>query len=345
MHFCISDEAIFAISYVAATCHDDVRKPEERTIMTETALVAGAAGGVGGETVRALNARGWRVRAFNRARSGVDGDGVEWVRGDALDATAVAKAAEGASVIVHAVNPPGYRHWGRLVVPMLESTLQAARANQATIVLPGTVYNYGPDALPILTEESPQRPLTRKGKLRVEMEARLEAFAREGGRAIILRCGDFFGPRAGNSWFSQVVAPGRRATRVARLAPPNLGHQWAYLPDVAETLARLIDRRAALPAFAAYQFKGHWDATGEEMIDAIKRATGRPDLKVRPFPWTLLACLSPFVPLFREVGEMRYLWRTAVYMDNEKLLGALGEEPHTPWDDAVRESLRGLGCL
>jgi len=81
------------------------------------------------------------------------------------------------------------------------------------------------------------------------------------------------------------------------------------------------------------------------MIDAIKRATGRPDLKVKPFPWTLLACLSPFVPLFRELREMRYLWTTAVYMGDEKLLGVLGEEPHTPWDDAVRETLRGLGCL
>jgi nucleoside-diphosphate-sugar epimerase len=313
--------------------------------MVETALVLGAAGGIGGETVRALNANGWRVRAFNRTRSGVDGDGVDWVRGDALDAAAVASAAEGASVIVHAVNPRGYRNWERLVLPMLESTLRAARASKATIVLPGTVYNYGPDALPILIEESPQRPTTKKGKLRVEMEARLEAFARDGGQAIILRCGDFFGPRAGNNWFAQIVAPGRPLTRIARVAPPGLAHQWAYLPDVAETLARLIDRRTALPAFAVYQFKGHWDETGADMLDAIRRAAGRADLKAKPFPWTLVECLSPFVPLFREVREMRYLWRTAVYMGNDKLLSVLGGEPHTPWDDAVRETLQGLGCL
>jgi nucleoside-diphosphate-sugar epimerase len=313
--------------------------------MAETALVLGAAGGVGGEAARALNAKGWRVRAFNRSKSGVDRDGIDWVRGDALDAAAVAKAAEDADVIVHAVNPPGYRDWERLVLPMLDSTLEAARASKATIVLPGTVYNYGPDALPILTEDAPQRPTTKKGKLRVAMEARLEAFAREGGQAIVLRCGDFFSPRSGASWFAQVVQPGRRVTRIVRIGRPGLAHQWAYLPDVAETLARLIERRAALPAFAAYQFKGHWDETGMAMIDAIRRATARPALQVRSFPWTLTMGLSPFVPLFREVREMRYLWKTAVYMGNDKLVGVLGEEPHTPWDEAVDETLRGLGCL
>ena len=142
-----------------------------------------------------------------------------------------------------------------------------------------------------------------------------------------------------------MVQPGRRVTRIVRIGRPGLAHQWAYLPDVAETLARLIERRAALPAFAAYQFKGHWDETGMAMIDAIRRATARPALQVRSFPWTLTMGLSPFVPLFREVGEMRYLWKTAVYMGNDKLVGVLGEEPHTPWDEAVDETLRGLGCL
>ena len=50
------------------------------------------------------------------------------------------------SVIVHAVNPPGYRNWCKLVLPMLDNTISAARLTGARIVLPGTVYNFGPDA-------------------------------------------------------------------------------------------------------------------------------------------------------------------------------------------------------
>ena len=39
---------------------------------------------------------------------------------------------------------------------MLDNTIAAANAQGATIVLPGTVYNYGPDAFPLLAETSPQ---------------------------------------------------------------------------------------------------------------------------------------------------------------------------------------------
>ncbi|MDA4636326.1 NAD-dependent epimerase, partial [Escherichia coli] len=96
----------------------------------------------------------------------------EWIAGDALNPQDVSKAAEGVSLIVHAVNPPGYRDWEKLVVPMLDNTIAAARRVGARVLLPGTVYNFGPDAFPVLGEDSPQHPVTRKGRLRVMMEQR-----------------------------------------------------------------------------------------------------------------------------------------------------------------------------
>jgi nucleoside-diphosphate-sugar epimerase len=65
-----------------------------------------------------------------------------------MDGAAVAAAARGATVIVHAVNPPGYRNWNTVVLPMLDNSIAAARANGAQVLLPGTVYNYGPDSFP-----------------------------------------------------------------------------------------------------------------------------------------------------------------------------------------------------
>ncbi len=103
----------------------------------------------------------------------------------------VARAATGAAVIVHAVNPPGYQRWAELVLPMLDNTIAAAKTEGATIVLPGTVYNFGPDAFPFIDEDAPQRPVTKKGAIRVEMEARLQRASREGARALIVRAGDF----------------------------------------------------------------------------------------------------------------------------------------------------------
>jgi len=42
---------------------------------------------------------------------------------------------------------------------------------------------------------------------------------------------------------------------------------------------------------------------------------------------------------------MRYLWKVPVKLDNRKLIAFLGEEPHTPTQEALRLTLEGLGCL
>ena len=313
----------------------------------KTALVLGATGGIGGAVARGLAARGWRIRALNRnaAEVGRREPGFDWVQGDAMQAGDVLKAAEGADVIVHAVNPPGYRNWGQLVLPMLDSTIAAAKAVGARIVLPGTVYNFGPDVFPNVTEDSPQRPRTRKGAIRAEMERRLKAAAESGTPVIIVRAGDFFGGHAGNSWLAQgIVKPGKPVTSVSYPGKVGIGHQWAYMPDVAETMIRLIEKGDALPAFAVYHMRGHWDGDGRQMIGAIERTVGH-KVKTRSFPWWVLPLAAPFVPLMKELREMRYLWNVPLQMRNDKLVAVLGEEPHTPIDEAMKASLMGIGCL
>jgi nucleoside-diphosphate-sugar epimerase len=313
------------------------------------ALVLGATGGVGGETAAALLARGWKVRALHRqAAAGVRHPGLEaaeWVRGDALRAEDVVQAARGAHLIVHAVNPPGYRDWEKLVLPMLDSSLQAARASGARLVLPGTVYNYGLDAFPVLREDSPQHPHTRKGQLRVTMERRLEEAAGGGTRVLIVRAGDFFGPRSGNNWFSQgFVKPGARPRSITDPGQPGVGHAWAYLPDLAATLAALAEREEALPTFARFHFGGHWLEDGGEMARSIQRVLGPPAPSIRRLPWPLLRLAAPFNVTLRELLELRYLWQHPVRLDNTRLRAFLGEEPHTPLDVAVRKTLQALGC-
>lgn len=317
------------------------------------ALVLGATGGIGGEAAAALLRHGWQVRALARdpaSAAALWPAGTarpKWVAGDALDAQSVIAAASGASLIVHAVNPPGYRNWKRLVLPMIDSTIRAAEVSGARIVLPGTVYNYGPDAFPDLVESSPQHPLTHKGAIRVQLEQRLrEAAQQRGVRALVVRAGDFFGPRAGNNWFSQgLVKPGQPLQAITDPGRPGVGHQWAYLPDLAETIAQLVEREGALARFDTFHFNGHWDADGTQMQAAIRRACGRPELPVKPFPWWLLTLAWPFVPLLRELREMRYLWQQPLRLRNARLLSVLGSEPHTPLDLAVGATLEGLGCM
>lgn len=150
------------------------------------------------------------------------------------------------------------------------------------------------------------------------MERRLLVASKNGARVLIVRAGDFFGRKAGNNWFSQgLVKPGKPVTAVSNPGRRGVGHQWSYLPDVARTVIELLARRDSLGPFAAFHMAGHWDADGSQMAEAIQRAvaprTGRKP-RVAAFPWWLLTLASPFVATFREMREMRYLWREPIRM-------------------------------
>jgi nucleoside-diphosphate-sugar epimerase len=318
--------------------------------MTErTVTILGMTGGVGGAIGRALIAHGWHVRALVRSRNKAAADWpmhapITWVEGDAMRRDAVIAAVEGATAIVHAVNPPAYQRWGELVLPMIDNTIAAARAaGGARIVLPGTIYNFDPAATPLLDEASPQQPRGEKGRIRVALERRLEDASAD-CPALVLRAGDFFGPDVRSSWFAQaLVTPGKP---VRRLIHPGrgVGHSWAYLPDLAEAFARLMDRADRLAAFERVQFGGVWDADGTVVPTAIRAAIGR-DVPEYRFPWWLMRLLAPFGGFPAAVREIEPFWQHPVRLDNRRLVALIGEEPHTPLDAAVRETLVGLGCL
>jgi nucleoside-diphosphate-sugar epimerase len=305
------------------------------------ALVIGATGGVGGAIADRLVQDGWRVRAPHRhpdkARATSGRPDLEWVAGDAMDAASIAAAADGAQIVVHGVNPPGYRNWAGLQMPMLGSSIAAARASGARLLFPGTVYNYGPDAFPRIDEASPQTPTSRKGAIRVQMEQGLRA---ADVPVLIVRAGDFFGPRPGNNWLSQgIVRAGRPITGVSYPGPLEIRHAWAYLPDVADSFVRLLG--VDLAEVESFHMQGQ-ALTGHELVAGLEAAAGR-KLSVSRLPWFAIAAAAPFNETLREMQEVRYLWRREVLLDGRKLAARLGDEPRTPLVEALRAALVGQG--
>ena len=311
---------------------------------TKKALVLGATGGVGGSVAAALACHGWQVRGMARDVTSLRNQGqMEWVQGDAMQRADVMRAAEGAAVIVHAVNPPNYMNWDKLVLPMIDNTIAAAKAVGACVALPGTVYNYDPAKTPIVDADTPQNPKSRKGAIRVALEQRLEQAAPE-VPSLILRAGDFFGPGARSSWFAQaMVAPGKPVRRIVNPARGG-GHSWAYLPDLAETFARLLDRPERLRPFERVQFEGLYDDTGMRMVDAIRRVGGR-KVPVYGFPWWAMRLLAPFASFPREAAEIAPVWQHPMRFDNTRLVELIGSEPRTPLDEAMWATLIEMGCI
>jgi nucleoside-diphosphate-sugar epimerase len=175
------------------------------------------------------------------------------------------------------------------------------------------------------------------------MEAMLRTAVEAGRlRVLLVRSGDFFGGAARGSWFAKVIVPSRPAGSIRYPGRFDAGHAWAYLPDLAETVARLIEMERRLPAWEVLHFGGHWLDAGIEMAHAVRRAlAGRP--AIRPLSWIPFRLAAPFSPFLREVLEMRHLWLQPLRLDNGKLVRLLGEESHTPLDQAVAAAIAALG--
>jgi nucleoside-diphosphate-sugar epimerase len=176
------------------------------------------------------------------------------------------------------------------------------------------------------------------------MERRLQQAASKGAKALIVRAGDFYGPRSGNSWLAQgmVPTPGP-VKRVFNPARAGIGHSWAYLPDLAETMVRLLDRQSDLADFDSFQFGGTWVEDNRIFAEAIRDAAGKPRAPIYPFPWFAVHAIAPFNETAREMREMIYLWRRPLRLLDEKLRRFLGDLPDTPLQEALGDTLRGLG--
>ncbi len=318
----------------------------------ETVLILGARGRFGQAAARAFARAGWQV--LGQVRPGAQGPaiaGVRWLGLDPSDTAALAGVAGGAAVVVHALNPV-YTHkaWRTQAPALLESAIRISQVLGATLMMPGNVYNFGEDMPALLHEGAAQAATGVKGRIRMAMEQRLQAATHEGLRAVVIRAGDFFGSGTG-SWLDQAVARDLARGRATWPGPLDVATPWAYLPDLARTFVQVAQQRGRLPAYAPLHFAGH-TVTGQEWVDALTRVaraqgwlSAGQALRVSRMPWPLLRVLGLMVPTFAALAAMRYLWRTPHQLHNQHLCALIGDEPRTPFDDAVCQSLHDLGLL
>jgi nucleoside-diphosphate-sugar epimerase len=313
--------------------------------MSERVLVLGANGRFGRIVARAFADAGWNVVAQARkplvdpAHPRIKSLGVA-----VTDRDAVVAAAAGASVVVHAMNPL-YTNWDAEALPLNAAAIAIARSLNASLMLPGNVYNFGSPMPAELTDRTPERPTNRKGEIRCQMEAAMRAGA---PRSIVVRAGDFFGGPGAGSWMDQAIVKDLAKGRITYPGPRNLEHAWAFLPDLARTFVLLAEARGRLGPHDSFHFPGH-TLTGDELVAAIIRAVRRRGLLptsgqpvVKGMPWALIRMAGLFNPLLRELAKMSYLWREPHRLAGAKLKAAIGTIPCTPLDEALDATLAEL---
>ena len=323
--------------------------------MPSTVLILGARGRFGLAATRAFAQAGWRVLAQHRPGAPTPQlQGVQWLACPLHDRQALLQDAAGADVVLHAVNPP-YTQWEQQALPLLADAMALATGLGALLMLPGNVYNFGAAMPAVLREDTPQHGHTRKGKIRIAMEQRLRDAGEDGTlRSVVIRAGDFFGSGTG-SWFDLALAKHLGQGKLTYPGVWEVPTAWAYLPDLATAFVRLARRALSEPGrfapFDVFHFAGH-SLTGADwaaVLTPVARAQGGlaapAALRRGALPWGLFKALRWFVPLFRELVEMQFLWRTPHALANNNLVALIGPEPHTPLALAAQAALADLGKL
>ena len=301
--------------------------------MTKRVLILGANGRIGRAAIEAFSAAGWSISALVRRVPASAAPTIQWHEADAFDADAVAGAAEGADVILNGLNPP-YERWANDLPRLTASVLTAARRHRSTVIIPGNVYNYGDSMPAVLTETTPHRPSTVKGRLREQMEAAYRQAGDDGVQTIIVRAGDFIERAQTGNWFDTYITNDIRRGIVTYPGPTDVPHAWAYLPDLARAMVGLAEQRHSLGRFETFGFAGH-TFTGEQLRQQAEAVLGRP-VKIKSFPWPLLRFLGLFRRSIHAVLEMRYLWNVPHQIDGHRLNERLPELRTTPLPAVLR---------
>ncbi|MEO3977817.1 NAD-dependent epimerase/dehydratase family protein [Streptomyces sp. CAU 1734] len=299
-------------------------------------VVLGAGGGIGSSVVRELARRGHRVRAVRRGPAAGPPVGVATLAADLATPEGALAACAGASVVYHCVQPP-YHRWPREFPPLTEAVIDGAAAAGAKLVFADNLYQYEPADGPV-SEQTPRRPVSRKGAVRKAMADRLLEAHRSGRLKVTIgQASDHYGPGGTNSVIGAAVLPvvlrGSTVNWPGRLDVPHTLH---YLPDIATALVTLGERDEAdgrtfiLPAAPA--------PTPRHFIERVAAAAGR-RARMRGAAKPLMRLAGLANPAARELLDIWYQFSRPWTVDDGLYRRTFGPVEATAPDEAVAETV------
>jgi nucleoside-diphosphate-sugar epimerase len=308
--------------------------------MSERIVVFGH-GPVGAATTRLLLQTGAEVLVAQRSRPADLPAGARFQACDVLDGEAVRATAAGAQQIVAAVGfPYEGKVWETAWPRAMTHLVGACETTGARMVFVDNLYMYGEQTVP-LTEDMPARSFGQKPRARTEA-TKIWRAASEAGRirATALRPSDFFGPGVGATQLGDAALGAlARGKPAALVLPPDLLHDFAYVPDIARAVVTLTQAPDA-------DFGQVWHCpnapirTPRQLLQLAADALGV-KLAIQSLPLWALPAIGLFSPFLRELVEMRYQWRHPYRVDASKF-GRRFWSDATPFEISIPETARSF---
>ncbi|MEC1722163.1 SDR family NAD(P)-dependent oxidoreductase [Schinkia azotoformans] len=300
-------------------------------------LVLGASGGMGYSIVKELAQRGINVVAFARGKEKLqklfqDNARVTINSGDVFDLESLKEASAGVDTIFQAMSIP-YSEWEQDLHIVMKNILETAKHANAKLVLVDNIYAYGKNPGHLVTEDTPKKPHTKKGNIRLQLETMVK---QSNLPFLIAHFPDFYGPNATNTILNYTLEGVIKNKKTLFVGDKKISREYIFTPDGAKALVEL--------AFLDSAYGQHWNIpgsgviTGDEIVDILCEHTGY-SKKVGTVSKGMVKFLGLFDKNMREVVEMFYLTEDPVVLDGGKLERAIKSIPKTPYQDGVKQTI------
>lgn len=300
--------------------------------------ILGSTGNIGTALAKDLAQYTQNIRLVSRNPSKIHSKD-QLMKADLLNPSEVDSAVAG-SETVYLVAGITYKTklWQEQWPVIMKNMINACKKHGAKLVFFDNMYCYDPKHVGHLTENSPVNPESQKGKVRAKIAQMILDEVKDGKlTAMIVRAADFYGPGAKLSFLNESVINRMKAGKTAQwLFAGNKKHSFTYIPDAAYATAFLAQQEDAwnqvwhLPTSKAYP-------TGQETVNILAKHLGvEPKLQILgPF---MLNLVSLFIPVLKEVKELRYQLDQDYCFDSTKIEKAYGLKP-IDFGEGLKKSL------
>ena len=302
--------------------------------MTNSKILVLGYGAVGQATTQLLHEQGYSVSVAQRGQPTNLPAGVGFLACNILDLASVKKCLQGFDQLIIAIGLEyKIKIWQQQWPTAMQNIVTATTELGMRVIFVDNLYMYGPQT-EALREEMALTDYCGKPSVRAEITRIWQRAVEQNGlRFTALRAPDFFGPGVLLSHLGEVVFGSLAKGGTAQFfVPNNQPHDFAYVPDMARAVYELI--KADDNKFGqVWHMPCAPTATINELVKLGARSLGVAP-KLISIPLWALRLIGYFMPLAREIWEMRFQWDRPYYVNADKFRKTFAFEV-TPFEVSI----------
>ncbi len=288
--------------------------------------ILGSSGVIGKEVAKSLPEYTNKIRLVSRNPQKVN-ESDELFSADLANAEQTDKAVEGSDVVYLAVGLDyKINVWREQWPIIMNNVVEACKKHKSKFVFFDNVYAYGKvDGW--MTEETPLKPDSEKGKVRAELDKMIMDEVEKGSlQAIIARAADFYGPDTPLSFVNIMVFENFKKGKKAQWFIDDLKkHSLTYTPDAGKGTAMLGNTESAYNQ--VWHLPTNKDAlTGKEFIEHAANSLGVEPKYTVLKKW-MVSMAGLFSSVVKESVEMLYQNEFDYLFDSTKFEKAFNFSP------------------